>query len=547
MRATRLLPLAVLVALGCGRGAAKDVTPDTTPRTASGPAGSMPASTVGSAAWYVELGKLHERFHDLQGALAHFDRGYGLGTGPERIDALEGQARVREALGDKAGAVAALEEALALLARPRDRGAPPPLSMSGPQLSERLLGLYLAIKEHAKAEALARRLLGQAGLMGYQRDQLLGRLVEIHRAAGTLAAEVKVAEAALARGTASEQALRYLVAAYGGGGPLMPGGPGPGPAGAGGPGGAKPRPGPDLARLVPVYEALLAKIGGDPDLERRLVDLYERAGQLEKATALLRSVAERAACGTALPSLPPPSGALNAEQEVAILHLRSKRADEALAIAAHLLEQGTRQRDALHCVVAARTFSSAGDRGRAERGFMAAYAAARDRTEYLGVASAHLQWLEMSNREQLKPLLESWLKSTDACLKADAGRRLEQLARAAVPASMPGPRAPASGPASGPAPYPPGVKPPAGAAPGAAAAPGAPTPPTPPREPGEEPGALYPPGVKVPKGTTPGLAPGEKAPLYPKGVAPSPNAKAPLAPPPAPPAPPAAPPANQTP
>ncbi|HEY3360068.1 MAG TPA: tetratricopeptide repeat protein [Polyangia bacterium] len=454
------VPLALLFALpGCGRKPVRTVTP---PPGASAMPGSVAMAAlaqpkVGSAGYYLELASLHERYLDPEGAAGHFTRTIELADGsPQALQGYLGLARVKEAVRDLAGAIAALEQARGVTAKLRARAdggamAPPGMMAYGPQggeleLTQRLARLYAETGELDQAERLYEQAL-RVVPEPYVRDQLIRSLVELYRRAGTLDQRIAQREA-LAAKTPDEVSLRVLAVAYGGDGgamgalsPAMPPPPRPGAAGA-------PRPAPDVSKAVAVYRRLHELRPDDPQVRQALLALYEKAGRVDDAVVLLRTrdAAPRAGGAGPGPETPyarcpggltprPTPVAVTRSEEVIRLLLRAGRREPALAETAKLVALAPQEGVGVPaCVAAARLYAA---QGRPELVAQAQAAgrkvarSAEDRRE-LAVAEAELAAPRSPPRE-LKALYERWQQSDDPCLRAEATRRGQVLAAMSGP------------------------------------------------------------------------------------------------------------------
>jgi tetratricopeptide (TPR) repeat protein len=361
------------------------------------------APTRGLGGFYLELAGLYERYRDLQNARNFFGQAIeGADQPAQAIEALLGLARVDEALGDRDGAIAALERALARREpAPRLRADGPPVAITlpgGDDAGERLARLYAERGRGDEAARLYEKLLA-GNPDPFRRSRLLAAQVGLLKSQGRLAAQVQAREAALSAGTIDAAGLRFLAAAYD----------------------------TDEKRL-PVYERLIA-LEEDPLLRQTLLALYERSGKIDDAVALVRS-APHAAAGPApgvadacvgASSARPPAGALAAEAEAVRLLWRAGRQDQALAATARLTGRGAHL-DAR--VLGAQLYQEGGRLSLARAALAGAAVAARDSDEKRVVQLAQAELLARAGeRAELKTLFAKWKQSDDGCLRREAERR----------------------------------------------------------------------------------------------------------------------------
>ncbi|HEY3359941.1 MAG TPA: tetratricopeptide repeat protein [Polyangia bacterium] len=445
----------------------------------SGPAlPGMATMRVGSCAFELEIAGLYDRYQDPKTAGEHFARAITACDQPAQlIQAHTGVARLREAQGDREGAIAALERAVAETARMKAAaggagGAGPGLAagpMGGEDLTLRLAQLYLA----AGKLQVAGRLYDQA-LAGakepWRRDQILRAQIEAYRQDGSLAGHVAEREKTLAADKPDEDALRFLAIVYGAGGPawgsfvLSPAGaspPGPAAAGAAAPASA---PAPQVDKLIRVYEKLLALHPGDAEMRRGLVQLYETAKRTDDALALVRRAVPEAPGAGAAPGAAPGAGAptpggaaaggpaagcpgnlaarmqpprLRAAEDAVRILLRAGQKDQALAETGKLLGAGAASDGVGAALLAADLYAEQGWPDLAQKAVTAADKAARTIEDRRAVAVVRAEVLRRSGRTaELAKLLEQWRKAEDQCLRAEAERRERSIS-----VTLPGPAA----------------------------------------------------------------------------------------------------------
>jgi tetratricopeptide (TPR) repeat protein len=418
---------------------------------------------VGSSSYYLELGALQERFGDPQGAAADYQKAIELADKPAlAAQGWERLARIKEGQHDGAGAIAALQKALAELEKtggpkkaPGAAASPPAVPGLGNDIPLRLGRLLLEHGSREQAEQWFARANAEAS-SPWQLEEAVRQEVTAYRAAHLLDDAIAAREKILAERPNDELALRFLTLAWSVAAPAQPATPD---------GGARPTEG--AAKIVSAYERLHALRPDDPQVRQSLIVAYERAGAYEKAIALLRAEAQpsgRAApagpslgpagqCGGLI--LAPPSPALGKLEEIVQLYVRAGQKEKALAETARLARGGLDG-----ALLGVRLYRQQARPDLAKQTLAAAGKLARTQDEQRAVAVARADLLLRNGEaKELAALLEQWQKSGDPCLAGEAARRSHAMAQAplappAAPASLrpaPGPR-PAAGPPPGPPP-----------------------------------------------------------------------------------------------
>ena len=409
--------LCLLLLIGCRRGAS-DAQASKQPGM---PAAATP-SRVGSAAFHLEIGGIHERFEDVAGAVEHFSRAAALAEDPaSRSQAYSALGRAKEAAGDVDGAIEALERARVELERV---GKDQPIVPGGEDVLIRLARLEAGRGRVAEALSLCERALSAAA-NPWQRDQLQRLEVELHRKAGTLAKRLSAAEKALERSPGDDAALRFVRIALADDGPQ---GPSPTPTAE-----ARSR----EEKLIRVYGRLIDLHPDDSQLRRTLQELLERAGRTDDAVKLVTAApaADPMACASAL-AQPPPSATLQGAIEAIRIRARAGQSREARAQTEKLA--GLAGREGAAAYVAAADLLL--EQGAPERAVelisrTARNASSPEERRQLSIAQERIS-SQAGRTGEAKALLAQWKRSEDPCLRLVAAQREQQ--QALVATSPPG-------------------------------------------------------------------------------------------------------------
>ncbi len=432
-----VVPMLLVLALACTK--ASKEAPKIQPANAASPGAQspgMPQTRVDSAAFHLEIGSIHERYQDLKKAADHFSQALqSAENAMQRVQAHSALGRVRDALGDKDGAIASLQQALAEMAKGKaggPSGGPVPL-MPGDEVVGRLARLFVEKREYGHAEQLCEDQLA-AVREPWQREELYRIEVELYRKAGTLEKKIAEKKETLEQRAPDEAALRFLAVALADGGMMaaaMPGG----------------RPGnqpPNIGSQVRVYEQLHRLLPDDLQFQQTLQSLYERAGRVEDAVKLVAAaaIAPRAECfGGGLATTAPP--ALNAVAETIRIRMRAGQKEAALAETAKLAALGAREGTSAN-VLAAQLYLDQAQVEQASKAIRQAVGRARTADDLRQLAFASEQVLARSGRlGELKALYVKWQKSDDPCLRMAAAQREQQ---GGTVASLPVPVPPPNGP-----------------------------------------------------------------------------------------------------
>jgi tetratricopeptide (TPR) repeat protein len=370
--------------------------------TAPAVAAQTPAATAGVAAraaaqhdagFYLELGGVYERHGDLQLARQCYAHAVaGADSGAQSTQAALALARTNEALGDADAAIAALESARrgAAPESARRGAAGPRAAVAAADVVEPLGRLYVARGRLDDAARLYEQALADERA---PRDRIVALQVELWRRRGQLDARIRELAASAAP---DDDALRFLIAAYG--------------------------PGAPPETLIPLYERLHARHPDDAMARQLLLALYERAGRVDDALALLRAGGASAApsqCPGA-PLSSPPIGAAATEVEAVRLLARAGRAHEALAATARLAAR----KDVPSTITSASLYAEQSRPELAERTLAAAARAAHTGEERRALQVAEADRLSRAGQlPRLHALYAAWRTSDDPCLREEAARR----------------------------------------------------------------------------------------------------------------------------
>jgi tetratricopeptide (TPR) repeat protein len=420
--------LFVVLALGCHKREAKgETTPSARSATASA---GMPQAPTATAAFHLELGSVYERFQDLRTAIDHLSQAASLAEDQlQRVQAHSALARVKEAAGDRTGAIDALERAQAESEKVKADGlkgtSAPAGPLVGPVVDDvllRLARLHAEAGRYDRAESLCER-----GLSGarepWQREQFHRLEVELYRRAGTLEKKIVEKEKALVRAPRDESALRFLAIALAWDEMASPGAPGSTPR--------EPRA--VSSSLIRVHERLVELHPADLPERQMLQMLMERAGRVDEAVKLVTSVTSVAPtdCAGAW-TTPPVSTALQGLGEGVRIRMRAGQVERARAETEKLAALVDREGVAAYLVAADLLL----EQGAVERAAQLIAQAARDarsREERWQVAFARERVVARSGRAgELKSVYEQWKKLDDPCLRVAAVQREHQLATAAA-------------------------------------------------------------------------------------------------------------------
>jgi tetratricopeptide (TPR) repeat protein len=396
-----------------------------------------PTAVADPAAFHLEIGGVYERFGDPKTATDHFVQAVGAALDPSRrVLAYSALARVKENGGDRAGAIDALEQALATIRDPKVAGvsqAGQP-GLAGPASDDvvfRLARLYESNGAYEQARALCDRALS-AAREPWQREQLYQLEVEVLRKSGRLEKEVAEREKAIDAAVADESALRFLAVALDGvgmQGPVANGGPPQGAASSG--------------TLTRVYKRLHRLHPADSQIRQRLQSLLEQAGNTEEAVKLAAAPAplSPAECDQEFAQLPVPASLAAAATAVRIRWTGGQK-EKAVAETKDIVKLSKREGIVAY-LVAAQLYVDQGEHDRATALIDRAARQARSREEQRQVAYARERQLERSGRvTELNAIHARWKNSDDECLQLAAAQRDRtiQLMAGALPTAMPGPR-----------------------------------------------------------------------------------------------------------
>ncbi len=426
-------PMCIVLAVGCRRQEPANTKSATMPAMPG-----MAQMRAGSAAFHLEIGGVYERFQDHKSALDHLSQAARLAEDSvQRVQAYSALARVKEAAGDRDGAIDALERARAeidKLKTPEPSGGPAPAGpFAGPGVDDvlvRLARLYAEAGRYEQGDALCERGLS-AAREPWQREQFHRLQVELHRKAGTLDKKIAEIEKALDQTPRDESALRFLAVALSGDGM-------PGPAAMGAPPG---QPQADSSKLVRVYERLHELRQDDLQVRQNLQSLLERAGRIDEAVKLATATHATTPMECSGPvASQPASSALQAAAEAIRIRARAGQTDKALAEAAKLAALAKREGIAAY-LVAAELHLEQGAADRATQLIGQAAREARSREDQRQVAFARERASTRAARaDELKSMYEQWKRSDDPCLRLSATQREAQLAMmGAGPAMAPPP------------------------------------------------------------------------------------------------------------
>jgi len=427
------LALGLALVLSCRT---KEPAPSGTPKPAE-PLG-MGMARVGSAAFHLEIGGVHERFQDAKGAIEHLTQAVSKAEdGAQRAHALAALARVKEGAGDRDGAIEALERArgeIAKLAVQGPAGAPAHAAPMGPGPAgdDLLLQLVRLQAEKGRTDE-ALRLSGQGLAVArapWQREQLQRLEVDLLRKAGTLEKRIAESEKALDAPKPDEAPLRFLVAALAG--DAMPG--------PEAPGGAPGQPQPVSSKLIRALERLHELHPEDPQLRQTLLSSLERAGRIDDAVKMVlaapRTNAMECAMGAGPQSVP---AAIEGLAEAARIRARAGQKEKALAEVARIAALAKREGVSAY-LVAADLYREQGAAARAAEMVRRAGAEARSPGDRRRVAFARERSVPLAaDRNGLESLYAEWERSADPCMRrAAAERRALRATMTAGPMPMPG-------------------------------------------------------------------------------------------------------------
>lgn len=443
MRWSMVVVCAVLSA-GCRRSQSEDqkpVTPGAIP-------GMTPTRVSPASSLHLELAGVHERHQDLRTAMEHLSKAASSADSAlQRAQALASLGRVKQAAGDRDGAIEALEQARTELSRiPSGAGGAIAVGPVGPAADDtviRLARLRAEKGETEKALELCKAGRSAAGSR-WQREPFLRLEIELLRGAGTLDRRIADAEKTLDTDKPDEDILRFLAVALAPKDSPEPGSMIPlvGPMGMA-PQPAQPAPPeqPVSSTLVRVRERLLELHPDDPSERTALLSLLERAGRIDEAAALLQATpVPQVQCPGAY-SMVLRSPSIQRAADVVRLRARGGQRDRALADTA-LLASTSKQEGIAPLLVAAELYQEQGAVARAEDILRRASAEAASRDERRQVAFARRSLLERAGKPaELKALLGQWAKAEDPCLRAAAQPAPGSLGGVALPAMTPTPPA----------------------------------------------------------------------------------------------------------
>lgn len=345
-----------------------------------------PRPAMGSAAFHLELGAVYHRYGGDKEAAEHFTAALqSAQDSGQRLQALAGMADAKEALGDRDGAVAALEQAVA--------------SQSSADAVSHLARLYAEKKQVEKAFDVCDR-AAAASSDGWQRDQIIRVEVEIARAAAQLPQRIASKRTAIDDRRPDEVALRFLVAA------LDTGSMGPSAAG-----GVAPE-------VIRAYERLSQLHPGDELLRQELQAVYERAGRSEDAIRIAaRARSEPVLDCQGAFGAPAESAKLHTLSEALRIHTAAGERDKALADANAIAAASDNEGIAAD-LLAARAYADLGVATLAAQALEKAAAAATSRDDARRIALARATVAErVGETGKAVALRETWKKSDDACLR----------------------------------------------------------------------------------------------------------------------------------
>ena len=423
------LSMCLVLAFGCQRAATTGAEPPKNQSSAM-PMGA-PEMRVDSSAFHLEIGGLYERYGDHKNAIDHLSQAASLAQqGVQRVQAYSALGRVKEAAGDRDGAIEALEQALANIDPPEGTGAATgPALAPGGDLALRLAHLYAEKGRPEQARAICERWLSDIR-EPWQREQLYRFLIELNRKAGTLQSEVAAKEKTLDAAVPDESALRFLAIAFAGDGMQAP-------ALIGGPQG---QPQAVSNTLVRVYERLNELHPEDLQIRQTLVSLLQRAGRIDEA---VRLAAEPA------PLMPTDceggfgpramSATLRRAAEAVRIRISAAQKEKALAETAKVAALAKNEGVAAY-LVAADLYVDQGEPEQRSQMLERATREARSREDRRQVAFARQRALERAGKTaELNAIHEQWKKSDDGCLRLAANWRERPQGMMAAAPPMPPP------------------------------------------------------------------------------------------------------------
>ena len=427
-----IAPMCIVLMFGCERKEkeTRDAKPPVSSVALFGTP-MMPQMGVGSAAFHLEIGGVYERFQDPKSAVEHFSQGVERAeNAAQRIQCYSALARVKEGLGDRDGAIAALEQANLETGKvPSAGGAQPPgAGLGGDDVVVRLARLYSQTGNNARAERLYESALSAAPKEPWQYEQVLRAAVQFYRSMGTLDEKVAEKEKVLETAQGDEPALRFLMVALGGNVNPM----------GGMIGGAMGQNGVVSDKLIRVYE-LLSKIHPDDrQLQQSLRVQLERGGRVDEAIQLARAASAKQGvvspteCASAYSAIPF-SPQLEGIAEAVRIRARAGQQNEALA-EARTLESAAKKEGVAAYLLASQLYLELGRSEAANRLVEKAAEGAKSRDELRQVAFAKERAARGLN---LRSLYDEWKKSDDVCLRLAAAQR--ELVPTATPPMMPPP------------------------------------------------------------------------------------------------------------
>jgi len=422
--------MCIALAFSCQR-TANDTVP---PKTQSP---SVPMRTaemrVGSAAFHLEIGSVYERYGDGKSAIEHLAQAASLAESTaQRVQAYSALGRVKEAAGDRDGAIDALEQALAKMGDPGGSepaaGSGLALPLAGPAGNDVLL--RLAHLNAAKGNDERARLVCERGLSvarePWQREQLYRFLIELDRKTGILEKELAAKEKTLDDAVPDESALRFLAFALAGDGmnasAIINRTQGEQEAVS--------------KTLVRVYERLYELHPDDLQVRQTLQSLLERSGRIEDAAML----AARPAPLTPMECEVQPRRSMTLRSAGDAVRVRVVAGQKEKALAETGKIAGLAKQEGVAAYIAtAELYLEQGAADRATEMFDRAVRESRSREDRRQVAFARERALERAGQAaDVRVIREQWKKSDDSCLRIAATWR-EQLAGTAPMPSPPDP------------------------------------------------------------------------------------------------------------
>jgi tetratricopeptide (TPR) repeat protein len=370
---------------------------------------------AGTSGFYLELATLYERYGDLKTAGEDLQRAIDKADNPATVvQAYVAMARLREAGHDKAGAITALERAIAT--KENGNEGPRLAAFGNDDPAIHLSRLYIENGRIAEAQRLIDTLLANAD--PYRLLPALRAQIDLYRQTNTLADEVARRERALDDGSADERALRFLALVYETRS-RSTSTPGAGDEALG-----------NRDKLVHVYERLHQLRADDQQIRQLLLGLYEQAGKVDAALTLLATTPPVCVAS----NLPIP--ALANEAEAIRLLLRVRQYERAQTRIGKLLKRANDNRIGIAAYIsAAALYADAGNLERATATLTAGRAFAHNADDKRALATAQAALLSRTGKTaELKSLYDQWQRSDDDCLRAEARRRAPLLAQ--IPAAM---------------------------------------------------------------------------------------------------------------